>query len=123
MLGNSQRGLSPRNRTLAYKAVTLPVLTYGLVLWYAEDRRGVKKHLMVMRRVHSFALRWITGAFRGTPNSALEMIAHIPPLDVLCNLSIYGLMACIHTLPDNHLLKIAWQGDLVKLAYRQIRPK
>jgi len=64
MLGNSQRGLSPRNRTLAYKAVTLPVLTYGLALWYAEDGRGVKKHLMTMRRVHNFALHWITGAFR-----------------------------------------------------------
>jgi len=56
MLGNSRRGLSPRSRTLAYKAVTLLVLTYGLALWYAEDGRGVKKHLMTMRRVHNFAL-------------------------------------------------------------------
>jgi len=91
--------------------------------WYAEDGRGVKKHLMMMRRVHNFALRWITGAFRGTPSGALEMIAHIPPLEIWCNLSIYGMMACIHTLPDSHLLKIAWQGSLVKLAYKRIRPK
>ena len=60
---------------------------------------------------------------RGTPSGALEMIAHIPPLDIWCNLSIYGMMAHIHTLPDNHLLKMAWQGSLVKPAYRRVRLK
>ncbi len=83
MLGNSWRGLSPRNRVLAYKSVVLLVLTYGLPLWYAEDGRGVKKLLTTMGRVHSFAMRWITGVFRGTPTGGLDMIAHIPPLDTV----------------------------------------
>ena len=41
MLGNSVRGIGPRQRTHAYQACVLSVLTYGLPLWYTMWGSGV----------------------------------------------------------------------------------
>ena len=79
MLGNSIRGIGPRQRALGYQAAVLPVLTYGLCLWYVAQGAGVIKHVKRLERVHSFAMGWITGTFRTTPTGARGVIAGIPP--------------------------------------------
>jgi hypothetical protein len=43
-------------------------------------------------------VQWITGISRGTPIGATDIIA--------------GYTARILTLPDNHLLKMAWHMDI-----------
>ena len=63
MLGNSIRGIGPRQRALGYQAAVLPVLTYGSCLWHAAQGAGVIKHVKRLERVHSFAMGWITGTF------------------------------------------------------------
>ena len=63
MLGNSIRGIGPKQRSLTYQGCVLPILTYRLALWYALQGVGVSKHVRHMERVHSFALNWITGTF------------------------------------------------------------
>ena len=40
MLGNSSGGLGPWSRALVFKACILPILLYGLPLWYAEWGRA-----------------------------------------------------------------------------------
>ncbi|KAF8626196.1 hypothetical protein AX14_011497, partial [Amanita brunnescens Koide BX004] len=75
MLGSSICGLDTLQRRNAYQACVLSVLTYGLPLWYAPNGKGVSRHTRLIAKVHSYATRWITGAFRTTPNGTKEMIA------------------------------------------------
>ena len=123
MLGNSARGLGPKQRVLAYNACITSILTYGLPLWYAEDGKGVQSNFKHMCRVQNFVVRWITGGFRGTPIGAMELISGIPPLRLRCNLLIAGYAACIMTLPDDHLLRRAWQTDVTATRLRHFSPK
>ena len=113
MLGSSCGGLGPRQWVVCYNAYVVSVLTYGLPLWYAEDSAGVLKNFRKMARVQNYAVRWITGGFRGTPIGAMELRSGVPPLRLRCNLMLAGYVARIHTLPDNHLLKRAWGQDTI----------
>ena len=108
---------------LAYNACVTSVLTYGLPLWYAEDGKGVQSNFKHMCRVQNFAVRWITGGFCGTPIGAMELISGIPPLRLRCNLLIAGYAACIMTLPDDHLLRKAWQADVTATRLQHFSPK
>jgi hypothetical protein len=123
MLGNSIGGLGPKQRVLCYNACVSPVLTYGLPLWYARDGVGCQQNLRHMARVQNFALRWITGAFKGTPIGAMELLAGIPPLQLRCNLLLSGYAARIMTLPENHLLRQAWHLEPLPDCPRHFRPK
>ncbi|KAF8666187.1 hypothetical protein AX14_006530 [Amanita brunnescens Koide BX004] len=70
MLGNSIRGIGPKQRSLAYQACVLPILRYGSALWYAPGGTSVIKHVKRLERIHSHAMGWITGVFRTTPLGA-----------------------------------------------------
>ncbi|KAF8691572.1 hypothetical protein AX14_002779 [Amanita brunnescens Koide BX004] len=90
MLGSSIRGLGTLQKRHAYQACALPVLTYGLPLWFAENGAGVKSRLSKINKVHSHACKWITGCFRTTPIGAREVIAGLPPLVTLLNAQLHG---------------------------------
>ena len=85
MLGSSIRGLGTLQKRHTYQACALPVLTYGLPLWFAENGAGVKSWLSKINKVHSHACKWITGCFRTTPIGAREVIAGLPPLVTILN--------------------------------------
>ncbi|KAF8678982.1 hypothetical protein AX14_004665, partial [Amanita brunnescens Koide BX004] len=104
MLGSSVRGIGPRQRSHAYQACALSVLTYGLPLWYAMWGRGVIKLVKKMERVHNYALGWITGSFRTSPIGARELIAGIPPLKIILNMRLQGTAARLASLGENHSL-------------------
>ena len=104
MLGSSIRGLGTLQKRHAYQAVALPVLTYGLPLWFAENGAGVRSRLSKINKVHSHACKWITGCFRTTPIGAREVIAGLPPLVTLLNAQLHGFRARITALPPNHIL-------------------
>jgi len=105
MLGNSCKGLNPKNRILAYRSCIIPVLSYGAPLWYSFHGIGTKKNLMLMNCVQNFAVRWITGGFQTMPIGAMELLLGILPLYISMNLLLSGTIARIHVLPHNHLLK------------------
>ncbi|KAF8678999.1 hypothetical protein AX14_004603 [Amanita brunnescens Koide BX004] len=90
MLGSSIHGLGTLQKQHSYQACVIPVLTYGLPLWFAHDGAGVKKHLQRINKVHSHACKWITGCFRTTPIGAREVIAGLPPLVLLLNSLLHG---------------------------------
>ncbi|KAF8700500.1 hypothetical protein AX14_000767 [Amanita brunnescens Koide BX004] len=108
MLGNSVRGIGPRQRAHAYQACVLLVLTYGLPLWYTMWGIGVTRLVQKMERVHSYALGWIIGTFRTTPVGARELIVGVPPLKIVLNLRLRGLTARLLSLGENHSLHRAW---------------
>ncbi|KAF8641419.1 hypothetical protein AX14_009894, partial [Amanita brunnescens Koide BX004] len=123
MLGNSIRGIGPKQRSLAYQGCVLPILTYGSALWYAPQGVGTSKHLRRMERVHSFALNWITGTFRSTPLGARGIIAGIPPLRIILDLRFHGLKARITTLGDYHIVHSSRSQRWTNPSFRNIRPK
>ena len=123
MLGSSICGLDTLQRRNAYQACVLSVLTYGLPLWYAPDGKGVSRHTRLIAKVHSYATRWITGAFHTTPNGAKEMIAGLPPLITILNQCFHGYRARIVTLPPSHILVATMNNKWTNPAYSHVSPK
>ncbi|KAF8676633.1 hypothetical protein AX14_004852 [Amanita brunnescens Koide BX004] len=123
MLGSSIRGLDTLQRRNAYQACVLSVLTYGLPLWYAPDGKGVSRHTRLIAKVHSYATRWITGAFCTTPNGAKEMIAGLPPIITILNQRLHGYRARIVTLPPSHILVATMNNKWTNPAYSHVSPK
>ena len=80
MLGNSIRGIRPRQRSLAYQACVLPILSYGSALWYTPFGTGVIKHVKRMERIHNFALSWITMWESKETNGPIVLQDSAPPL-------------------------------------------
>jgi hypothetical protein len=59
MLGNSVRGMTPKNKRLLYLTVVLPVLTYGFQLWYRPNARRCLTMLKHLEKVQNTVARWI----------------------------------------------------------------
>ena len=123
MLGSSIRGLGTLQKRHAYQACALPVLAYGLPLWYAENGDGIKSRLSKVNKVHSHACAWITGCFRTTPIGAREVIAGLPPLVTLLNAQLHGFRARITALPPNHILCTTMRQKWINPAYASISRK
>ena len=126
MLGSSIRGLGTLQKRHSYQACVIPVLTYGLPLWFAHDGAGVKRFLLRINKVHSHACKWIVGCFRTTPIGAREVIAGLPPLVLLLNSLLHGFQARIVTLPASHILRTAmeqkWNNPVYAAVLRKTRP-
>ena len=105
MLGNSCGGMSPSMKALVYKSCCLPILTYGLPLWYRIDGKGVLRKTILMKKCQSMAVRWITGGFRTTPIGAMEILSGIPPLIVNMNMLLKRSGIRYRTLHEEHLVK------------------
>ena len=127
MLGNSIRGIGPKQWSLAFQACVLPILTYGLALWYAPQGVGVIKHVKRMERVHTYAMCWITGVFRTTPIGARGVIAGIPPLRIILDLHFHGLKARLSTLNDYHIAcssrSLQWINPKIRSTKPRSRPR
>ena len=106
MLGNSVRGIGPRQRAHAYQACVLSVLTYGLPLWYTMWGSGVICLVKKMERVHSYALGWVIGAFRTLPIGSQELIAGIPPLKIILNMRLQGMIAMLNLVISQLILGV-----------------
>ena len=123
MLGNSVRGIGPRQRSHAYQACALSVLTYGLPLWYTMWGRGVSRLVKKMERVHAYALGWITGSFCTSPIGARELVAGIPPLRVILNMRLHGMTSRLISLGENHSLFRSWTLRWLPTAISNIPPQ
>ena len=126
MLGLSIRGLGTLQKRHSYQACVIPVLTYGLPLWFAHDGVGVKKFLLRINKVHSHACKWIVGCFRTTPIGAREVMAGLPPLVLLLNSLLHGFRARIVMLLASHILRSAmeqrWTNPAYAAVLRKTRP-
>ena len=126
MLGSSIRGLGTLQKRHSYQACVIPVLTYGLPLWFAHDGVGVKKSLLRINKVHSHTCKWIVGCFWTTPIGAREVIAGLPPLVILLNSLLHGFRARITTLLASHILRTAmeqrWNNPAYAAVLRKTRP-
>ncbi|KAF8624566.1 hypothetical protein AX15_005809 [Amanita polypyramis BW_CC] len=98
MLGNSQCGLSPKDKCLIYLTTCIPILTYGFQLWYRHNAKGCKNLLQKLDKVHLAAARWITGGFPDSPKHALLSIASLDPIQVTLEKLSYRSALHIHMI-------------------------
>ncbi|KAF8661938.1 hypothetical protein AX14_007156 [Amanita brunnescens Koide BX004] len=123
MLGNSVRGIGPRQRAHAYQACVLSVLTYGLPLWYTMWGSGIIRLVKKMERVHSYALGWVIGTFRTSPVGSRELIAGIPPLKIILNMRLQGMTARLLSLGEHHALYRTWTLRWLPTALSRTPPR
>ncbi|PSR78236.1 hypothetical protein PHLCEN_2v7493 [Hermanssonia centrifuga] len=58
----------------------VPVITYGMQLWWHSNLKNVKWHMAESANVQAKAARWIIGGFRTTLTGALNALAGLPPI-------------------------------------------
>ncbi|KAF8626072.1 hypothetical protein AX15_005095 [Amanita polypyramis BW_CC] len=98
MLGNSQRGLGPKDKHLIYLTTCIPILTYGFQLWYRHNARGCKNLLKKLEKVHLAATQWISGGFPDSPKNTLFSIASLDPIQVTLEKLSYCAALRIHMI-------------------------
>lgn len=84
LLGNSDRGLQPKHKRMLYISNVLPLLFYGLPLWWNEQGHGNQLFVKEMQKVQNVAARWITGCFRTTPVGALNLLSGLVLMNLQC---------------------------------------
>jgi hypothetical protein len=67
VLGNSIQGLNMANWCLAFNAICLPVLSYGVQLWLCPGVVQQKKLIDLLQKVQNEGVKLVTGAFRTAP--------------------------------------------------------
>jgi hypothetical protein len=77
ILGNSNRGLTPKQKRTLYMSCVLPVATYGLRCWYQPGTWGFISNIKMLNLTHSQGARWITGAFRTSPTGGVLAAARL----------------------------------------------
>ena len=97
-------GPTPRIMCWAYKAITLPKLSYGCVIWAAKDFPLYQ--IVALRRVNRLACMGIAPAFPHSPTSGMEVICYNIPLHLF--LKQLGLARFIAIRPA---LQTVWDGN------------
>ncbi|CAA7270890.1 unnamed protein product [Cyclocybe aegerita] len=115
MLGNSTRGLSPKQRRLLYRSCVVPIATYGYCLWYFDGARN-KGAMNQLKRMQRKAALWITGAFRTSPTGGLEALAGLIPVHLMLKKLATRAVYHVATLSDTHPLRSMMGEGLLKRA-------
>jgi hypothetical protein len=81
ILSNSVQGLDFLNWRRVYNALVIPMMTYGIPVWYTGiGQKGLIQHLQVAQNE---GLRKISGTFHITPIEPLHNLTAIPPISYL----------------------------------------
>ncbi|CAA7264656.1 unnamed protein product [Cyclocybe aegerita] len=115
MLGNSTRGLSPKQQRLLYRSCVVPIATYGSHLWYFDGTHN-KGAMNQLKRMQQKAALWITGAFRTSPTGSLEALAGLIPVHLMLKKLAMCAVYHVATLSDTHPLRSMMGKGLLKRA-------
>ncbi|KAH7963853.1 hypothetical protein HPB52_023726 [Rhipicephalus sanguineus] len=71
----------PTHKTLLYRQVILPALTYASPIWWSESRVDCRLYARMVS-IQRVVLLALTGAFRTTNTAALQVLMHAAPIDL-----------------------------------------
>ncbi|CAA7267337.1 unnamed protein product [Cyclocybe aegerita] len=97
MLGNSTRGLSPKQCHLLYRSCVVPIATYSYRLWYFDGAHN-------------------KGAFHTSPTGGLEALAGLIPVHLMLKKLATCAVYRVTTLSDTHPLRSMLGKGLLKRA-------
>jgi hypothetical protein len=102
LLGNSVWGLDFMRWRLAYNAICLPILSYGIQLWY----QGQVGLVMQLQGAQNDAVRIISGAFKTAPRDPLHQLLAILPFGLRIQMLMKYSALRLYRLPrESQLLK------------------
>ncbi|KAF8622490.1 hypothetical protein AX15_006973 [Amanita polypyramis BW_CC] len=105
MLGNSIEGFTPSKRKITFSSCIWSIATYGTVLWYHKNSKGIKQKANKLNKVKNAGMQWITGAFSTTPITALEVITNTPPILTQLNIIAFKYALRVNKLSAIHPIK------------------
>jgi hypothetical protein len=97
VLGNSIRGLSMANWRIVLNAICLPVMTWGVQLWYRT--RGAKGLIAMLQRVQNDMVKVVVGAFHTAPREALLQLTWMLPMRHFVEKLTYTSALRLYRLP------------------------
>ncbi|KAJ3568090.1 hypothetical protein NP233_g5939 [Leucocoprinus birnbaumii] len=107
MLGNSLRGLTPKQKRILYQACVVPIVTYGFCLWYNDFAR-CKGHLQSLTKMQCHAAIWVIGTFRMSLTGQCEALASLIPIHLhlrkLASCATYRVTTLSRTHPVRSLM-------------------
>ena len=118
ILGNSIRGLDLVHWKQVYLMYVIPILTYGVPVWYTgKSQKGL---IDTLQRAQNEGIRKITGVFRTTPTAISENMIGIPPIKYLLPRIIHSFRNRLIATNPNHILHSILTTD--QCAYWRITP-
>jgi hypothetical protein len=97
VLGNTIRGLSMANWRIVLNAVCLPVMTWGVQLWYRTG--GAKGLIAMLQRVQNEMVKVVAGAFHTAPREALLELTRMLPMRHFVEKLTYTSALRLYRLP------------------------
>jgi hypothetical protein len=97
VLGNTIRGLSMANWRIVLNAVCLPVMTWGVQLWYRTG--GAKGLIAMLQRVQNDMVKVVAGAFHTAPREALLQLTRMLPMRHFVEKLTYTSALRLYRLP------------------------
>ena len=97
-LSNTIRGLNVANERTLYNTCIIPVLTYACPIWYNPNKpqRSLINKLEV---IQNKGLQKVLGAFRTTPNTSLNVLLYVPPIELTIRKLCEGYALRLFRLP------------------------
>ncbi|TFY70206.1 hypothetical protein EVG20_g2792 [Dentipellis fragilis] len=106
LLGNANRGLSPLHKRQLYISCVLPLLTYGMRLWF-NPHKAQTTLLKPFRTAQAAAAKWILGTFRTSPHGGMDVLAGLLPIRLHLRKLYKRSHLRVALLPSSHILKCA----------------
>ena len=97
LLGNTIRGLDMVNWHIVLNAVCLPVLSYGLQLWFSPG--GSNKLIHMLQVVHNKMVHMVAGALQTAPCEALCHLTRMLPMKQYAEKLTYTSALQLYRLP------------------------
>jgi hypothetical protein len=97
VLGNTIHGLSMANWHIVLNAVCLPVMTWGVQLWY--HTRGAKGLITMLQRVQNDMVKVVAGSFHTAPREALLQLTRMLPMRHFVEKLMYTSALWLYRLP------------------------
>jgi hypothetical protein len=118
VLGNTICGLSMANRHIVLNAFCLPVMTWGVQLWYHTG--GAKGLIAMLQRVQNDMVKVVAGSFHTAPREALLQLTRMLPMQHFVEKLTYTSALRLYRLPcASQLLQCL--GPVLRSVGRSVR--
>jgi ribonuclease HI len=102
-----------------YQAAVIPAILYGCSAWYTlgTDNGHRQTRLQILNQIHRRAARAITGAFRATATTAMNIETHLLPMQQLLEKRLMESLLMVQTSKAADLIRKAHSDEIKGQGY------